>query len=71
MIQTEMEYTGPVKDFQGARFDVRSPSRTEQAKLPELTGAKWVMVSNRDFYGHTWVPARIQDFTPITGKPVF
>lgn len=72
MVQTEMEYTGPVTDFQGKLFQVRSPSRVERAKLPDIQTIAWVMVQNAELFGDAqWVPGRIQDFTPITGKPVF
>lgn len=68
MIQTEMEYVGPVKELQGKTAQVRSPSREEDSKPLAPYPIGTVMAQ---FGTKRWIPVPLVDFRPITGKPVF
>lgn len=75
MTQQEMEYTGSCKELHGVRFDVRPVSEQEWV-------SKWGQYKFYEGHHHEFVMAQVigtgrwhlmelEEFTPITGKPVF
>lgn len=72
MISEELEYTGSNRLLQGQNALIRSMTPAEMYEF-DIKHDFWPLdVVMAQFPGQSkWVVARMRDFTPLTGKPVF